>query len=458
MAMERLIVEDYDAENRRLLERNGLDESPNSFSTLLYKRKLHLICIASILVFGLLICFSPNPSTDTDHLEGASQGIYNNVAHPPFIDMMIASSCSDGYRPLSLGNWPGTNMFCYNEGKFKTNTPKCSPLIQDIPPQTYTKWKGSSICAKTASSIDNKTTTTCPSGFIKCNKAMCVAGDTCPITNIELSSSPLENTTTTGSVITPFGNYLNYRRDQGKSPIGGLFLSFGQNTPCLDTKEYPLNNNYRVIKYPAEGCIRYGEFPGYQLVDQDTAYNAFATQTWSRLAMKLPEFNNTLASQQAYLSYVPRLELAEYSDCKSMNIKGLYDTSKRLNITLYSNGIILVLILVFFLVMLVLFFCNASSDKTSKIILAAGCFIIGLLAGVGWIVLSSEVRSMRASITDIKTISNLNCFVSSQPQQVVTDILTVFTSRDNIVSKWLFLLINCFVWFFVFAIGSCFSS
>ena len=449
--MERFEVDYNDPESNhqpRQPLRRRLHEISTSLADFYAKRSIALSCMGSILVLWLFLLTADDKSSTSDLIEGACQGIYNNLGHPPFADILIAPSCPEDYEELSLGNWPAPNIICSNSEINASQSPRCWPIYLETQPLIYTKWKDSSICAKMISEYMNNTgPDECPPDYIRCNK-ICIFNGLCPITSMEFSSYPLENTTTTSSVITPFGNYLNYRREQEKMPIGGLALSFGQNTPCLDIKEYPQLDNIPAIKFQTDGCNKYGEFPGYQLLDADNAQKAFVTQPWSTRVVLLPELNEALANEKAYLSYVPRLELEDNANCTSVNFEGLIYVCKRLNTPLPSTAMFAMLILASFLGMAGVYFVNLdASERTQKIIVLTGCFLIGIFAGVGWHVISVELETLREYLTDIKMLSNLKCFVDPDPQQVITDVLSEFISREATQSKWFFMMIICLFWY-----------
>ena len=462
--MESFEIENNDTRNNRLLGRSIPNERVNSLSFLFGKNIVPFGCLGSIFALWLLLLTSDGKSNNSELIEGACQGIYNNLAHPPFIDMLIATSCPEGYDALSLGNWRGQNILCSNSEINTSATLPCWPIYIDPEPLIYSKWKGSYICAKPVSEIMySPDLDACPSGHIMChNKTICVSGDVCPITRIELSLNPLENTTTTGSVVTPFGNYLNYHKEEDKPPIGGLLLSLGQNTPCLDTNEYPLLKNSSSNKHPLsehlEGCRKYGEYPGHQLVDVDAAQQAFATQPWSRRMFQLPEINEMLAGQNAYLSYVPRLELRDDFNCKSVNLESLVSMSKKLNTPIPSITINALLLFVSFIGMTVLAVKNLNSTgHTQKIILLAGCIVIGILASISWNNISSNLADIRAFATEVKVLSKYKCFLDLKPQRAIADVLAEFVLREGTCSKWFFMMVNCLFWSFAIVIGFCFN-
>ena len=132
----------------------------------------------------------------------------------------MAPICPDGFEELSLGQWAGTKPFCYGGHTINTTTPRkdCFNWHESIEAQQYTIWKGSSICVKRVESVTNNTKT-CPSGYTRCNKDLCVYGSLCPITYLDFSSTPFDQNATPSSSKTNFGVYLNSKREQKKASI-----------------------------------------------------------------------------------------------------------------------------------------------------------------------------------------------------------------------------------------------
>ena len=89
----------------------------------------------------------------------------------------------------------------------------------------------------------------------------------------------------------------------------------------MSSWEYSSQKSYAANYVNGEGCTEYGSFPNSKAVDTENALETFYAQSWSFLALKLPEYAELLNSQTAYLTASPRIELT--ASCSSMSIDSL---------------------------------------------------------------------------------------------------------------------------------------
>ena len=399
-----------------------------------------------LLIISLMHVFS----ADSKQIAGGSEGIYNNLGYPPITDIMFASSCSGDYTELELGYWPGTVEFCYDYHWLRTsfNRSECWNYYPDTKAQTYTKWKGQSICVKRVTKFTNSSTF-CPSGYTKCYKGMCVQGNTCPITSVVIEDSPLENTETTGSTQLLDGRYLNYKREQSKQPIALFTLTQGEGTPCISTHEYPLQKNYKPVKEKGNGCKKYGTFPDYKVIDTDTSLNSFQSQVWSGALLDFPEFKKTISQQNAYLTYSTRIELRDTPQCKSMNLEGLVYASTHAKIAATTSIIILVIELVglftatvFLLVMRQNQRYSGSDQKLLTYIYAI-FGAMGVLTVIASILLWQQETRVNSVKEDVYAITERDCFYESSINKIFHDLHTKFGSSARIFPLWVVQAVIC---------------
>ena len=406
----------------------------------------------TILLLWLIVLVKLFLSGNSELIEGACQGIYSNLKDHPFTDIVMADTCSDGYEELSLGYWPGAIAFCYDSGRIILNfdRTKCLRVSQAVEGRQYDKWKGLSICVKRVTDIKNIAIegTICPLEYTECSKGACVQGNICPITSVEFSMAPMDNTTTSGSFQTPFGPYLNFKREQGKLPIGSFRLSIGEDTPCLDLKEYSKQTNYKAIKEKAYGCEEYGVLPNYKRIDLDEAISALAGQSWAAEVVKLPKFNDSLSLEKAYLTYAPRLELRDVAECRSANIEGLIAGGS--NFTNSSLVTIVTLILVLIALLFGVFkFAKAGSSSKGMLVFLRTCGIVGLIMLIAILVVSRDTRSLRADVSGVQMIQEYKCFVDPQAEKVIADFLSKHESILRIKLMWILMFTLNFIWFVI---------
>lgn len=426
-----------------------------------------VICgyLATILLMICVISLMSAWTTD-DHLEApiidaACQGIYNNLAPLPFTDITLASTCPEEYEELELGQWPGTDGFCYisNTTKRADQKGNCEDYFESIPAQHYTKWKGTSICVKRASKIINDTDS-CPSNYTTCNSHMCVYGSVCPITHLEFSATPFEQNETIGSANTSFGVYLNFKRDPQSTPIGLLQVSIGKDSPCLSVNEYSSQVDHATIKVKGSGCPIYGAFPGYQRLDEDTAENMFSAQPFSAEVLRLPLFRKILQNQNAYLTYVPRLELKDESDCRSLDLEALVYGSTNLYTSSVQTRIIIFdmsLLLIYMVLFVVIFYvqwkrqeAETEAGKTRMIFFLICCGLAGIVITLGMVLISSKTSEARSVVDKIHDMVVKECFVQPGARKAVNDLYSINDSIPGIQTAWV--VTTCLGWIWL-AIG-----
>ena len=405
--MQRFEVEENNKHSESLVERSDWKSNQASlidtvrYLLSLYSDREVTLCnlcgfIITIFIFWALILVKHMAAYDSTDVDGTCRGIYSNLGYFPFTDITMARICPDWFEELSLGQWAGTKPFCYGGHTISTTTPRkhCFDWHESIDAQQYTIWKRSSICVKKVASVTNNTKT-CPSGYTRCNKDLWVYGSLWPITYFEFSSTPSDRNETTGSSKTNFGVYLNFKREKQKLPVGVLRVSIGEDSPCLSMNEYSNQIDYAAIKEKGFGCLKYGVFPNYQRLDNDSAEHMFALQPWSTKPMQLPEFNKTLAIQNAYLTYAPRLELKDDPYCKSVDLEWLVYGSGNLEASSSTTTIFL------WVIFLGLAYIAAKVISKQQIILLLCMGAMGIILTVGTVTVSKQSTNARSVLADV---------------------------------------------------------
>ena len=404
----------------------------------------------AIWILLLVIFFMHRFSADSKQIAGGSQGLYNNLGYPPITDIAFASSCPGDYTELELGYWPGTDESCHNsllDELIDLITDESGSCLNHIPktePQTYTKWKGQSICAKRATKYTNSSTF-CPAGYTKCSQGMCVYGSTCPITWAAIEDAPLENTETTGSTQLLDRRYLNYKREQGKQPIALFTLTQGEGTPCISTHEYPKQKNYHSVSEEAHGCKKYGTFPDFKVIDNDTSLNSFQSQWWSRPVLTLPKFNQTISQQSAYLTYSTQIKLRDTPHCNSMNLEGLVYASTHAKIAAATSTIILIIEFLFLLGVTYLYIKLSPSERIQKAFgfLNALSGVIGVLAVIASILLWKQETRVSSAKGDVYAITERDCFYDSSVNKIFHELHSKFGLAPRILGLWIAEAVIC---------------
>lgn len=456
--MERLEVEDSNHEQNGLVEQsnpqNRLDKLREKLDPYSPEQIFYFNCggyMVCLLFLVVLVVINFTSSHNFSDLDGATQGIYSNLGNFPFTDIILASVCPGGFEELQLGQWPGTNNICHSSGSdtFKTEVKakKCfNNYYESTPAQQFTKWKGSSICVKRVKSIRNDTKY-CPSGYTKCYSDLCVSGSLCPITHLEFSDIPFDQTTTTGSVKTDFDSYLNFNRDQQKPPIGVLRVSMGTDSPCLDLNEYPTQIYYPAMKEKPNGCLNYGVFPSYRRIDTDTSVDLLSVQPWSTEVMRLPLLNKTLETQSAYLTYVPRLELKNNVYCKSLDLGGLVHGSSGLDSS--SWEITMSLLVLVGLVFILLRYYPMDTEKQKMTALIIGWIATGIVFAFGTMVISGMTSQTRSFLAEVQEMTNKECLLDQNVQKALTDYISINGSITSMLKAWIIGTILNLIWFVV---------
>ena len=402
------------------------------------------ILISFIQLIVLLVQFRFGKSGAT--IDGAIDGISNNLRALPFSDIVFpnnSTNCPSDYQAASLGKWPGTESFCddpilNSEKKTGSNKNKCKKKISAKGSAFYHVWKSTSACIKPVNFLN---TSTCPSGYTKCTVGVCVEGTDCPITQMKVQSTP-DNATGWLNTSFPDGKYLNFRKDEGVPPIVSLELDLGSPTPCVNVNELPIQKNYEAILISGYGCSTPGQFAGATTLDEDTAYNAFKSQSWASSVLSLPRFNETLQDQKAYLMAIPRIQLKDVSGCTDFNLHTLTAGGDGLSEADSLTTILTLLSLGFFgfaIMCLWVFFGHKHVLKRDWPFLLALClFVVGLsvVAVLAPLNIKKNQESVLLYVADIERIENSQCFTETSLNAVMTQYLSGASALSRVVALW----------------------
>lgn len=387
-------------------------------------------------------------------IQGGVNGISRNIGIPPFVDIQLTTTgfCyNNSYSLLNLGYWPGTLKFCYDNSVIDPDNTgqSCGLIYPSAPGENFTSWKGYSFCVKYANSYYPINSGNCPSGYSTCSQGkLCVSGSICPVTNISITNSPLNGTNATSSPMSN-GQYFNFLNLVDQTPIGNMQVIIGQDTPCLSENEYPGQMAYPAIAQQPDGCSTYGVYPNSSMIDTVNATTALDYQRWGPLFSWLPQFLSTYNSQSAYLTFSPRLQLSNNSNCTGFDPTLLNSVP---DFMLYSNRITAGFAIT--IVALVSAGCLGSllaccSGFKPRMTLGGLSLIAAILllpvAIITNIQKSRMVKSIAGSSPGISSSSLSHCFQSTNANQVISDLLSVFNNMSSISSLWLAMVIVAWV-------------
>ena len=405
---------------------------------------------------------------NSEDLEGGISGIYRNLVLAPISDITFDSPCLSGYTKVNLGTWPGTVSFCYDDEHIETyscydsedfdtscNYYDCRNREYSLGSEEYTIWRNTSVCVKRIEQVSNASS--CPSGYVKCYTGVCAKGTDCGITEIHFESSAR---TDPGWFSTQYNSsaFANYRKDVGVRPISSFAIAHGQPTVCINRDAYGVQNNYAAIKIEANGCGRYGDFPGVAQLDNDLSTTIFEAQSWGYGPSNRPEFVEQVGEndQQGYLIAIPRLEINNLSPCLTFNLQGFLDGADKVRSSRASSTAGFIITINVFLGIGII--SSIIGAKQGGVVTAAVVFwccvlIITIITTTAAAVLAKSYGDTAAFQENIASVPNSKCFVDPDAQQVITDYVNTSAYVDRIASLWIGYTIGCWTSLVVAAIA-----
>ena len=392
----------------------------------------------------MAIHFGPGV-VSSGEVAGGALGIYRNLGAAPISDITFGSSCSSGYEMINLGTWPGTKSFCYDFGRIETNynSSECWNEYYSISSQDYIIWGNGPICVKRIEQVSNSST--CPSGYVKCYSGVCAKGTDCGITEISLETTAR---TDTGwfSIQYDTSAYVNYRKDVGVLPISTFAIVHGQPSVCLNPYEYGVQNNYDAIKSLATGCGRYRDFSGVTQLSSDSSLSIINAQPWGSEPLNLPKFSDQVGrdGQMGYLMAVPRLEINDLSPCLTFNLQTFLDGTEKLHSTRkVTTGFIITIIVLLGISIIGSILGGIKSGKAAIGVLACILVLIAILTIPPAAVTAKMNGDIATFQEELASVTNSNCFVDTDAQQVFTDFVDTAEVATRVVSLWKWYTMGC---------------
>ena len=242
---------------------------------------------------------------------------------------------------------------------------------------------------------------------------------------------------------------MNYRKDVGVIPISTFAIVHGEPTPCLNPYEYGVQNNYPAIQSSANGCGRYGDFPGVTQLDNDLSTSIIYDQSWGYKPWYLPGFVGYIGEnqQQGYLMAIPRLEINNLSPCLTFNLQTFLDGADSLHSSRQvTTGFVITIIVLLGIAIFPGILCGIYNGLPG-VIFVFGVF--GLLIAILTIPPAVVTANMNSDIAtfqaELSSVTNSKCFVDTDAQQVFTDFIDTVAVADRVVPLWKGYTIGCWV-------------